>query len=89
MITEGKWILSTNCRIRDEHDNNIASCGGDASHFDWKISQANAHLIAAAPELLETCKKLVKMYYPGEDGQQYPGDYIKQAEQAIAKAEPN
>ncbi len=43
--TKGKWIIGVGCRIRDEHDNSIALCAGDASHFDWKTNEANANRI--------------------------------------------
>ena len=50
---------------------------------------ANAHLIASAPELLEACKGMLKIYY--DTNVSYRHEHEKriayQCEQAIAKAE--
>lgn len=41
--------------------NNIADCGlsGDGS---WDVNEANAHLIAAAPEMLEALKGVLDVF---------------------------
>lgn len=53
-------------------------------------SEADARLIAAAPELLEACKALHRMYGISIDGQPWEvpdDDPINLARAAIAKAE--
>jgi hypothetical protein len=57
------------------------------------IQNANAHLIASAPELLEALKEIVEladfaMRYANRDGAEYDVENcLKEARQAIAKAE--
>ncbi len=84
MITKGKWEQS---HIRPWEiwvgaDIHIADVYGKQ-----ETRQSNARLIASAPKLLDACKLMVELYYPGEDKQNYPGESIKKAEQAIAEAE--
>ena len=48
-------------------------------------SEANARLIAAAPELLELCKEAVEVYY--DAGLDNTDHVVKRMKSAIAKAE--
>ena len=58
--TEGPWIIGVGCRIRDLHDNSIALCAGEGSDFDWKTNEANARLIAAAPDRHQQLLAIIK-----------------------------
>jgi len=50
--------------------------------------EANFCLIAAAPELFEALKNMLALYQSGtSDPQQSPGQFCREAEAAIAKAE--
>ena len=57
---------------------------------DQACQQANAHLIAAAPELLEALKELISGYEDREQSGMFDmlvhGDLIKKANAAINKA---
>ncbi len=44
--------------LNKKEDDNIKALGG----FDIKTTEANAHLIAAAPELLEACNMILKRF---------------------------
>lgn len=85
-FTPGPWIARKGIRIdviRD-HDSAFGICDlGSETELrdaDYPTDEAiaNAHLIAAAPELLEVCQKLLKNGFRREDQ--------KLAEAAIAKA---
>lgn len=59
------------------------------SRFDG-AADANAHLIAAAPDLYEACKKLAMLSSGAEDDDAYaevPWSVIEDARAALAKAE--
>ncbi len=55
-------------------------------HGDNFTDEANACLIAAAPELYKACVGLLGILTPKQYSKQFPNIY-KQAKQAIAKAE--
>lgn len=59
---------------------------GDGPHIAFVFSdmEADAHLIAAAPDLLAACQALLKEYEPGCIGEH---DVVRRAKAAIAKAE--
>ena len=61
-------------------------CGSIGGHTESRTSgneEANAHLIAAAPELLEALETIIDSF----QGQQYlRNDYVDKAVAAIAKA---
>ena len=63
MYTKGKWIVKYKLNVESENGRHIASCGLNTSGDQKKVmeeNEANARLIAAAPELLEACKKALK-----------------------------
>ena len=100
--TKGPWIKNSHwtnecngTRIEGleitDTDGNIICLTWD-SEFPEETDEANAQLIAAAPELLEACKGLMKQAV--SDAEQYQQDaacsiwaYIADAADAIAKAE--
>ena len=59
------------------------TCSSDPANPDKGLQEANARLIAAAPELLEALENLLKVH-EGEGGTQYNAADIVRA--AIAKA---
>ncbi|MFC3228805.1 hypothetical protein ACFOGJ_16290 [Marinibaculum pumilum] len=78
---EGRLICNVNCiAYRQPVDRKV---DGDAA-FN-KESKANARLIAAAPDLLAACKRLVAAI--GIPSSITIGDAVEQAEAAIARAE--
>jgi hypothetical protein len=88
-ITPGPWVIDLDW-LPDEHPDwrCIIIESGD-KHFRTRVSghmgEANARLIAAAPELLEALRGLA---YPGEyEGQPSESERIAAARAAIAKAE--
>ncbi len=88
--TKGPWRTDASYTdVFAGDDEFICSCEGSRNGLPLRDEEdlANARLIAAAPDLLAACKKMVKLYYPGKDEQQSPGDYIKEVDAAIAKAE--
>ncbi len=92
--TKGDWEVRFNTTVR-VGDDWIASCVGSG-----KVNaEANAHLIAAAPELLDACKKglnEMKLWESSESCDCPPEGHIcgvirlrqsiQNVEQAIAKA---
>jgi hypothetical protein len=88
-ITPGPWVIDLDW-LPDEHPDwrCIIIESGD-KHFRTRVSghmgEANARLIAAAPELLEALRGLA---YPGAyEGQPSESERIAAARAAIAKAE--
>jgi hypothetical protein len=73
--------------VADSNGDWIADCGNKGN----KESEANARLIASAPELLETLKEVKQLLagYLGESETAMSTDYkaLERAEQIIAKAE--
>ena len=97
-FSKGKWIVSDDtgeCYLVKSDDGGLIAFvyDGDideeAIHMD--VVEANAKLIAAAPELLDRINKIVlsvkahPYYVNGEDGDEWH-DIIDLAEQAIKKA---
>ncbi len=96
--TQGPWTAS-------QDDANglsrylVASGGRNFGHFEgWaddgittpKENRANVRLIAAAPELLEACKVLMKAWDDGEEGNEVEWEGLVEAvnlaREAIKKA---
>ena len=66
----------------------VADCGLICSlEYGPDEGEANARLIAAAPDLLEALNRLVCGFTENIDGEELYGDWIQIAEEAIAKAE--
>ena len=83
--TPGAWIYQKGTNtIRSEKENywlaTMDSWDGAVNH------EANAHLIAAAPELLEALKGIIEIGKRDMSNQKYDS-YFEYAKQAIAKAE--
>jgi len=55
--------------------------------YDPDVTWANAHLIAAAPDLLETCRRLLDWCEVDVFGDKFPSGYRQEAEKVVAKAE--
>lgn len=91
---DNHWIYASGGRV-------IAFIGGKDSIFTTHKDtphEANAHLIAAFPELLEACKGLLKHLedeFLAPDYRDRPEDYpttmrfIDEVEKAVSKAEGN
>jgi hypothetical protein len=83
--TPGPWIANIENsgsgypRIESEHEHGVVNDGWIICDCEGPDGKANARLIAAAPELLEACKKLI--YQPDLQVA------IDAARVAIAKAE--
>lgn len=64
---------------------NYAITDDDASNREYSI--ANAHLIAAAPDLLEACKAILTFLTGDEYHEYYYQAEVRQLRAAIAKAQ--
>ena len=94
------WDIQTR-RDDDPHDIGPYECGASIGHIfsdvtelrtaDKETEEANARLVAAAPELLKALKNLVDKYDAMQDGiigsQLTNGDFFA-AREAIKKAQP-
>ena len=85
--TPGPWTQGTSengveCVWLDGHTESVRGMGDDGTWIDCN-TEANARLIAAAPELLESLKSAIarQAYRPGEGP-----DWWEQGRAAIAKA---
>ena len=81
--TLGPWTAMDTGNVLDRHGNRVARY--QDSHFlSEKEMEANGKLIAAAPEMLEALRTVVRhLHAPGGDGY----EELLAAERAIAKAE--
>lgn len=84
--TKGEWQVDRRALLRVcVNDMTIANCGGAVSNDSLEEAQANAKLIAAAPELLEALVGLRS--FINELTFDYPGDeLIIMVDNAIKKA---
>ena len=78
-------------RMRVIQDENISICDIALWNVDYDEQMANARLIAAAPELLASCRSLIEaLELIGRDHAvwwPHDGDLVVRARAAIAKAE--
>lgn len=84
--TKGPWTFEKkeNWHIRDAEGNSMMC---DEQYYPWVPSnEADWHVMAAAPELLEALKAIVPAYDDAR-AQQHGHDLLEQARAAIAKAE--
>lgn len=88
--TPGPWSVSeewdgTSIKAGQFHvTHTIQSCGFHSEEEDKAVTQANARLIAAAPELLEALRALAEEAFANMRGGRQ--DLIDDARAAIAKA---
>lgn len=87
--TPGPWHVITNAgltKIKDQNNTGLAFVYQNGS----EINEANAHLIAAAPDLLSSLEELLCSIYDNDDHLHPDTDEvlpdIKKCEEAIAKA---
>ena len=95
--TPGPWQMSGDCAVataNEELDELICDCSGrkiDAAFFSDMPgrAEANARLIAAAPELLESCRELVTdlLSHASFGLNEKEVAMLRRAESAIAKAD--
>lgn len=92
--TPGPWSVNE-ChvyRYDDEYDETICDTSGAPTEAAFMSdvpdrAEANARLIAAAPELLEACKRLMGRAFVGSHTPREQDPLWKLAHAAIAKAE--
>ena len=92
--TKGPWEMDAGLNIHGPDNRLVANCGGRSQNFDTEKceaeNKANAHLIAAAPELLEALEMMVRQFgpHPREDTEGWREEYeaCDSARAAIAKA---
>lgn len=89
--TSGPWKthLCNDTSIIDGEGNDIAQVSGDYENpAVWPVMEANARLMAAAPELLEALKELADLFDDFVEGKYRPDSFTSQpARAAIARAE--
>ena len=99
--TPAPWVVGSNCGIvkteilANNYSRGIATVwtkeavkGKRDTYERWPEGEANAKLIAAAPELLASCKELLDVISDKILSQKpFPISILGKAEQAIKKAE--
>jgi hypothetical protein len=90
--TPGPWTYKldndspVNFEITTAHAPTSIVSGCGCCDSPWVSSEADARLIAAAPELLEALEEIVKEYYENPDNGRTLRWAIDGAKEAIAKA---
>jgi hypothetical protein len=88
--TPGPWSLLANEVISKSGDVIADVTGGEGNRFiddeDNAECQANAHLIAAAPDLLAALEYALEFLTANDDGEEDVVNRIASAKAAIAKA---
>ena len=87
-ISPAPWMRRWYCCPNDIVDAN-GKWTADAKDFDEehaKYAEADANLIAAAPELYEALRELVEIIEDGVDGGDDPDYYVEHAKAALTKA---
>ena len=93
--TKAPWDVHNTCNVLEIHPLHdedgveiIAEIPSDAEQSQEE-KEANANLIAAAPELLEACKYVVQYHRENDsgDGELFGLDFVTTCISAIAKAE--
>ena len=91
--TAGPWTISRHCStLVIAERRTIATTGGEQSNIDREQvdaeNQANARLVAAAPELLVACKAALPLLIEKANDNDPAAGYMSlELEAAIAKAE--
>lgn len=92
--TPGPWKLCARGDYSDfDGDSAVITGAGDSvriavvHHAGTAEDQANANLIAAAPELLASLKAVMSFWIGVEAGDEMPAEIFDAATDAIAKAE--
>ena len=89
--TPGPWYVSNMSEIFHGDDCNLADCWSVHADIDEDECEANAHLIAAAPDMydaLESAEESIATFigvhgYPTDSG---AGEILRQVSAALAKA---
>ena len=81
--TPGPWVYDFD---PDGNRHVVYSDDGKVTELRFKDAEANARLIAAAPDLLEACQRMVKWAEDWKAGNTHPHDDWLFARAAIAKA---
>lgn len=85
--TQGKWIVNDKIRnqlyVERQDGGFVCDLQLDAAADGVESVKRDARLIAAAPELLDVVKRLVKVYETGDN----VSDFLRTVRHVIAKAE--
>ena len=90
--TPGPWSYTMDkergwdFKLTADHGKTVIVSGCGCCDSPWVSCEADARLIAAAPELLEALEKIVRMFEGADDTVWAVEDYRQKARAAIAKA---
>lgn len=89
--TPGPWVAGVDLfrppKVFVHAPDSYAVCRVMTAHYHAETAKANAHLIAAAPSLLEACKDLVDRFERKATSKASLSCSYSEAKAAIAKAE--